>query len=349
MPELLHTRAVGLVGRGGAAAALEGLLRAERLVTVAGPGGVGKSALAAEVVRRMRREPWSAKGTADLATLDIPGLVPHALARALRIDGDPAVPQLPALAAAIGRRPVLLVVDTCERQAAECAATLLHLVQACPELRVLATSRVPLDTPVTFPLPPLTPGGAARLLRTAARALGAPEDPDHEPVRRVCAALGGLPLALRIAAGQLKHHDADDLLSLIGRPEHLLDLPAPMPGLPHRLRTLRASLRWSQRLCPPGERLLWARASVFTGPFTLSDTVTVCADDRLSADELARAFEGLAAHFLFTPEPSSPGAFRMTAATRAYGRHLLERLGEDAEFRRRCLAHCLRNAASSPP
>ncbi|MFC9615975.1 ATP-binding protein [Streptomyces sp. NPDC056938] len=349
MPELLHTRAVGLVGRGGAAAALEGLLRAERLVTVAGPGGVGKSALAAEVVRRMRPEPWSAKGTADLATLDIPGLVPHALARALRIDGDPAVPQLPALAAAIGRRPVLLVVDTCERQAAECAATLLHLVRACPELRVLATSRVPLDTPVTFPLPPLTPGGAARLLRTAARALGAPEDPDHEPVRRVCAALGGLPLALRIAAGQLKHHDADDLLSLIGRPEHLLDLPAPMPGLPHRLRTLRASLRWSQRLCPPGERLLWARASVFTGPFTLSDTVTVCADDRLPADELARAFEGLAAHFLFTPEPSSPGAFRMTAATRAYGRHLLERLGEDAEFRRRCLAHCLRNAASSPP
>jgi hypothetical protein len=74
----------------------------------------------------------------------------------------------------------------------------------------------------------------------------------------------------------------------------------------------------------------------------------VCADDRLPADELARAFEGLTALFLFTPEPSSPGAFRMTAATRAYGKHLLERLGEDAEFRRRCLAHCLRNAASSP-
>jgi predicted ATPase len=348
MPELLHTRAVGLVGRGGAAAALEGLLRAERLVTVAGPGGVGKSALATEVVRRMRREPWSAQGTADLAALDIPGLVPHALARALRIDGDPAVPQLPALAAAIGRRPVLLLVDTCERQAAECAATLLHLVQACPELRVLATSRVPLDTPVTFPLPPLTPGGAARLLRTAARALGAPRDPDPDPARRICVALGGLPLALRIAAGQLRRHDADDLLSLIGRPELLLDLPSPTSGLPHRLRTLRASLRWSQRLCPPGERLLWARASVFTGPFTLSDTVTVCADDRLPADELARAFEGLTAHFLFTPEPSSPGAFRMTAATRAYGKHLLERLGEDAEFRRRCLAHCLRNTASSP-
>ncbi|MFE6962856.1 ATP-binding protein [Streptomyces sp. NPDC057696] len=348
MPELLHTRAVGLVGRGDAVAALEGLLRAERLVTVAGPGGVGKSALAAEVVRRMRREPWSATGTADLATLDIPGLVPGALTRALRIDGDPAVPQLPALAAAIGRRPVLLVVDTCERQAAECAATLLHLVQTCPELRVLATSRVPLDTPVTFPLPPLTPGGAARLLRTAARALDAPRDPDPEQARRICAALGGLPLALRVAAGQLKRHDADDLLSLIGHPERLLDLPAPMPALPHRLRTLRASLRWSQRLSPPGERLLWARASVFTGPFTLSDTVTVCADDRLPADELARAFEGLTAHFLFTPEPSSPGAYRMTAATRAYGRHLLERLGEDAEFRRRCLAHCLHNAPVSP-
>ncbi|RFC72953.1 hypothetical protein [Streptomyces sp. AcE210] len=348
MPELLHTRAVGLVGRGGATAALEGLLRAERLVTVAGPGGVGKSALAAEVVRRTRREPWSATGTADLATLDIPGLVPHALARALRIDGDPAAAPLPALAAAIGRRPVLLVVDTCERQAAECAATLLHLVQTCPELRVLATSRVPLDTPVTFPLTPLTPGGAARLLRTAARALGAPRDPDPEQARRICAALGGLPLALRIAAGRLQRDDADDLLSLIGHPERLLDLPAPMPALPHRQRTLRASLRWSQRLCPPGERLLWARASVFTGPFTLSDTVTVCADDRLPADELARAFEGLTAHSLFTPEPSSPGAFRMTAATRAYGRHLLERLGEDAEFRRRCLAHCLHNAPVSP-
>ncbi|MEU8488193.1 hypothetical protein [Streptomyces sp. NPDC048641] len=348
MPELLHTRATGLVGRDGAAAALEALLRENRLITVTGPGGVGKSALAAEVVRRKRREPWSATGTADLAALDISGLVPNALARALLIDGDPAVPQLPALTAAIGRRPVLLVVDTCERRAEECTATLLHLVQACPELRVLATSRVPLDTPVTFPLAPLTPGGAARLLTTAARALGAPRDPGPEPARRICAALGGLPLALRIAAGQLKRHDADDLLSLIGRPERLLDLPAPMPGLPHRLRTLRASLRWSQRLCPPGERLLWARASVFTGPFSLADTVTVCADDRLPPDELARAFEGLAAHRLITPEPSGSGAFRMTAATRAYGKHLLERLGEDAEFRRRCLAHCLHNAPGLP-
>ena len=338
MRELLDTRSAELVGRESAAAELEALLREKRLVTVVGPGGVGKSALAAEVVRRMLREPWAAVGTADLAGLDVRGLVPHRIARALRIDG---AGELPALAAAIGRRPVLLVVDTCGREAEECAETLTRLVEACPALHILATSRVPLATPDTYPLAPLAPDSAVRLLTSAARDLGATEDPDPDLAHRICAALDDLPLGLRIAAGQLAHRDADDLLTLICRPEHLLDLPAPMPELPHRLRTLRGSLRWSVRLCTPGERLLWARAGLFTRPFTLTDTVTVCADDRLPPDELALAFKGLADHSLITPDPSRPHTFRMPTAPRAYGKQMLERLGEDAEFRRRCLTHCL--------
>ncbi|MFF2508846.1 AAA family ATPase [Streptomyces sp. NPDC058067] len=344
MRELLETRSAGLVGRDGAAAELESLLRAKRLVTVVGPGGVGKSALAAQVAGRLLDEPWAAAGTADLAALDVPGLVPHNLARALRIDGSPALPQLPALAAEIGRRPVLLVVDTCERLAEESAETLEQLVDACPALHVLATSRIPSAAPGTFPLAPLAPDSAVPLLTSAAREAGAPEDPDPDLAHRICASLDGLPLALRIAAGQLAHRDADDLLTLIGRPGQLLDLPAPMPELPHRLRTLRGSLCWSVRLCTPGERLLWARAGVFTGPFTRADAVTVCADDRLPPDDLAVAFDGLAAHSLITPVPSGSGAFRMSAATRAYGKQMLELLGEDAEFRHRCLAHCLQEA-----
>ncbi|MEU6662358.1 hypothetical protein [Streptomyces sp. NPDC046821] len=342
MRQLLDTRSAGLIGRESAAAELESLLREKRLVTVVGPGGVGKTALAAQVGGRLLDEPWAAAGTADLAPLDVPGLVPHSLARALRIDGSTALPQLPALADAIGRRPMLLVVDTCDRRAEECGETLAQLVEACPALHVLATSRIPLAASDTFPLASPAPDTGVQLLTSAAREAGATEDPDPDLARRICAALDGLPLALRIAGGQLAHRDADDLLTLIGRPDQLLDLPAPMPGLPYRLRTLRGSLCWSVRLCSPGERLLWARAGVFTGPFTRDDALTVCADERLPPDDLVLAFDGLANHSLLTPGP--PGTFRMSAATRAYGKQMLELLGEDAEFRRRALTHCLQNA-----
>ncbi|MFH8404327.1 ATP-binding protein [Streptomyces sp. NPDC018019] len=351
MQKSRHHQPAGLTGRAAAAGELGTLLGSERLVTVFGPGCVGKSALAAEVAYRLAGGRWAATGSGDLATLNDPGLLPHRLARALRLDGDPARPQLDALAQAVGTRRVLLVVDTCERLAEPCAEVFARLVRACPGLHLLATSRsAPAPSGgAVFPLRPLPIGAATTLFRTDARRSGA-GDVAPGPAREICGLLDGLPLAVRAAAAQLTRRTPADLLSCLSQPEFVLDLPAPLPGLPERQRTLRGSLRWSLQICTPLERLLWARCSVFPAAFTRHDAGEVCGDERLPPEALATAFAGLARQALVLPEAGAepvPGPaaslFRMLRGTRAYGRQWLVELGEERELLRRCLEWSLRH------
>ncbi|GCD36101.1 transcriptional regulator [Streptomyces chrestomyceticus JCM 4735] len=342
----------GLSGRDAVADALEALLRATRLVTVTGPGGVGKSALAAEVAHRMAGDRWDTVGFGDLAELDDPAPVPHHLARALRLDVAHGRPQLDDLVRAVGTRPVLLVVDTCERLAGPCAEIFARLVTACPGLHILATSRrsAPHAPDGTFPLRPLPLGAATALFRTRAREYGA-EDIGSEAAREICRLLDGLPLAVHIAAAQLARRTAADLLSCLSRPEYVLDLPVPLPGRPERQRTLRGSLGWSLQLCTPLERLLWARCSVFPSAFTASDADVVCGDERLPPESLAVAFGELERQSLILREAAPPGTraapdapFHMPRGARAYGRQWLVDLGEERELLRRCLAWSLSRA-----
>ncbi|MEV0260248.1 hypothetical protein AB0I49_02730 [Streptomyces sp. NPDC050617] len=337
MPDpLVGLDAAALVGRDAEAIEVEGLLREHRLVAVVGPGGVGKSALAADVARRMLPGPWAAVAATDLAGLETPGQVSHWMACALRLRGRPR------LAEAVGERPTLLVVDTCEHLAEECADVLVRLVNACAGMHVLLTSRVPLRTPASYPLRPLDPEAAATLFSRTARRFGASVTPESELARRICISLDGLPLAVQLAAGGLAHRTPDELLPFVSRLRHVLDLTSPVTALPSRQRTLRASLSWSHRLCTPDERLLWARCSVFTDPFTLRDALAVCSDEWLAAGPLVTAFAGLAAQSVLTPEPPPHTAsFRMPRVTRAYGRQRLELLGEEDEFERRCGAWCV--------
>lgn len=334
-----------VIGRDEILADVGELLQAERLVTLTGPGGVGKSALAAELARRTDPAGWRAVGRTDLGPLADPGLVPHWLARALRLDGDPARPQLAALADAVGGSRVLLVVDTCEHLAESCAKSFTELVAECPGLHVLATSRTAMDTPGRR-IGPMALDDAVGLFEAVVRRLRPTEEVAPGMVRHICALCDGLPLAVRIAAEQLGSRPPADVLSLVSRPEDALDLTAsaPTPGLPARQRTLRASLQWSLRLCTAAERLLWARCSVFPSDFRLADALEVCGDERLPPGPLAAAFTGLGRQALVVPAPreADGSAFRMPRDSRAYGRQWLTRLGEDREFLRRCLLWSLR-------
>ncbi|WP_051871817.1 ATP-binding protein [Streptomyces sclerotialus] len=334
-----------LTGRHAALTEVDALLRRTRLVTVTGPGGVGKSALAGALARRSALVPEAVVGRTDLTALDGPELLPHWLARALRRDGHPGKPQLAALAESLGDGLALLVVDTCERLAGPCTEIFAELVDACPGLHVLATSRIPLETPGRYPLPPVPPEVAAGLFTAYARQLGARGETAPGTVRRICALLDGLPLAVLIAAGRLAHSPADDVLSCFARAENILDLPATVPGLPGRHRTLRDSLSWSRRLCTADERLLWARCSVFPGGFELAHVLEVCGDGLLPAGPLAGALTGLSRQSLIEPVPETGGtAFRMPRATRAYGRQQLGRSGEEREFVNRFLTWSLRHS-----
>ncbi|MFI8995756.1 ATP-binding protein [Streptomyces sp. NPDC053542] len=336
---------VALTGRDGALAEVGDLLRHRRLVTVTGPGGVGKSALAAALARRPGLVPKAVVARTDLAPLTDPRLVPHWLARALGTDGPAGKPQLAALAEALGDTPALLVVDTCEHLAQRCTEVLTALVDACPGLHVLATSRTPLCTPGLYPLAPLPLDVAAELFTEYARQLNA-EAAAPDVVRRICALLDGLPLAVRIAVGRLAHHSAADLLSSLGRAEAALDLPATAPGLPARQRSLRDSLGWSMRLCTAEERLLWARLSVFPGSFELAEVLEICGDAQLPPGPLIAAFTGLAWQSLIEPQPHEDEctAFRMPRATRAYGRERLGLSGEERELVNRFLGWTLRES-----
>ncbi|MER7397585.1 AAA family ATPase [Streptomyces sp. NPDC000151] len=336
---------VALAGRDVALAEVEYLLRHRRLVTVTGPGGVGKSALAGALARRPGLGPEVIVARTDLAPLADPGLVPHWLARALGMDGPAGRPQLAALAEALGDTPALLVVDTCEHLAGRCTEVLTALVSACPRLHVLATSRTPLRTPGLYPLSPVPLDVATGLFAAYARQLDT-EEAAPDAVRRICALLDGLPLAVRIAADQLAHRSAADVLSCFARPEAALDLPATAPGLPGRQRSLRESLSWSLRLCTAEERLLWARLSVFPGSFELAHAVEICGDAQLPPGPLVAAFTGLAWQSLIEPYPDKEEgtAFRMPRATRAYGRQRLRLSGEERTLLNRFLTWTLRES-----
>lgn len=314
---------MGVIGRWAECGRLDTLLRDERLVAVTGPGGIGKSALVAEVVRRQASSVRRDIRWADFSALSDPALVPRWLAYSLRTSRPSR------------RRRVLLVVETCERAAEASAKALGTLVREQPDLHVVATSRLPLDAPAEVRLESLPIEDAVRLFEMCAPD---PRGQDRETVREICELLDGLPLAIRIAARQLAHRSPEDLLAQLSRPENGLDLLDEEAGRPERQRSLRDSLAWSQRFCTVSERLLWARSSVFPGAFTAEAATEVCADERLSEGAVAEALSGLEAQQLIVTEPESGrGLFRMRREARAFGRQQLLRLGEDREFQRRCI------------
>ncbi|MBZ4014740.1 ATP-binding protein [Streptomyces purpurogeneiscleroticus] len=329
----------GLVGRDRALSEVADVLRAERLVAVTGPGGVGKTALVTELAHRMQAGQWEAVGRVDLVRQDGPELLPQRLARALGRGDLPDRGTSDALADALGGAPALLVVDTCEYVADACAEILTGLVAACPGLHVLATSRTPMNTAGHYRLHPLPLEEAARLFGASGRRWGLVDVPAPKTVEHICSFLDGLPLAVHIAAGQLAHHSPSEVLTLVSRADTLLDLT--IPGLPARQRTLRDSLLSTHQLCTREEQLLWARCTVFPGAFGLRDVLAVCADERLPSGVLAAAFGGLERRSLILPQEPHGTSYRMPWSTRAHGRQRLNHLGEEREFLQRCLTWLL--------
>jgi predicted ATPase/DNA-binding SARP family transcriptional activator len=284
------------VGRERELAELGRLLAERRLVTLTGPGGGGKTRLALRLAAQ-RRAAFSVAWAVELGTFADPALVPAAVAAALGVV-QPSGRSLPeALAAAIGSRRALLLLDNCEHLTAACAALVHGLLLACPRLRVAATSREPLGVPgeVVWPVPPL--GLPPEPLLDAAgdpRAIAASEagrlflerattacpdfvltDENAAAVARICRRLDGLPLAIELAAARVRHLAPAQLADQLARATHGPSQVSPLPPLaagartlPPRHQTLTATIAWSESLLTPDERALLRRLSVFAGGFT---------------------------------------------------------------------------------
>ncbi|WP_406858934.1 hypothetical protein ABZO31_01280 [Streptomyces sp. HUAS MG47] len=371
----------GLVGRKEETAELRRLLRRHRLVTLAGPVGIGKSRLAATVragdavpprtvpraarpgprTRRIVIVHW--RGTRPGAPGALAAAVLHAATgtRPRRGEAPPgrpgALPDVRALAEHWRGTEVLLVLDDIDPVHTECVGLVQALLEHLPSLRVLVTARTPLGLggeavlrPAALavePAPGRRPAPAVELLLDGARAAGAdPAAVEPRAATDICRALGGLPLAIELAAAQLGRYDAAELAHRLDG--HQVWLSGPRTALP-RHRSLRDAVAAVYVLCDREERIAWARASILAGPFDESTAVFVCSGGGLDADRAPAALARLAAGGVLTHE-RDPGGIReprysMTPAARDFGRERLAAARESEVAAERRALHAQRIAA----
>ncbi|SNS76558.1 non-specific serine/threonine protein kinase [Geodermatophilus pulveris] len=342
------------VGRRAELGRVRTLLVESRLVTLVGPGGVGKTRLALRAARELGRSFPDGTALAELTAVADPALTAAHVAAAFDVR-DTTGRWLPAaLAEVLGERRVLLVLDNCEHLRDACAVLVDALLPGCPGLSVLATSRAPLDLPgeALCPVPPLPVGAGsdgAALLAQRARA-AAPDlvltAADDGTLAELCRRLDGIPLAIELAAVRLRTLTPAELLDRLDDRFGLLRRSG--PGGPVRHRTLRATMEWSADLLGGPERLLWARAAVFAGDFDLPAAAAVCAGDGLPADDLLDVLDGLVDASLVTVvRDGARSRFAMLETVRAFGRELLNAAGEAPAVRRRHRDWCARLMADA--
>ena len=339
-----------LVGRGDAVKRVRDLLSACRAVTLTGPGGIGKTALALEVARAASSfdgERW----LIELASLSDPGLVPSAVASVLRLRMAGSEISAEPVARAIGDRKLLLLLDNCEHvveTAAEVAETILRL---CRNATVLATSREVLRiagehvhrvAPLEVPPPDRDAPGdllghsAVQLFlaRTAALATDPPADAASlSTIAAICRRLDGIPLAIEFAAARAATLGLSQVASLLDDRFRLLS-GGRRTALP-RHQTLRATLDWSHGLLAEPERVLFRRLAIFAGSFSLEAACEVAASPELQASDVIDGISSLAAKSLLATEVWGVARYRLLDTTRAYA---LEKLRESGE--REGIARC---------
>jgi len=346
------------IGRDDDVAGVLKRLRAERLVTLTGPGGVGKTRLATEVAARVALPAWCA----ELAPVINPAEVPHAVLDTLGLRGltiaphgaDKAGDPADRLCAALADREALLILDNCEHVIDAAATLAARLLNDCPQVKILATSREPLQIPgetlhVVVPLAAPRKSDAPEVSTTypavrlfadrAAAVLPAFEldAANAEAVAGICHNLDGMPLAIELAAPWVRTLTPVQLAARLDDRFVLLTAGS-RTALP-RHQTLRAVVDWSWDLLSEQERALARRLAVFPGGATLTAAERVCAGQPgqeaglLPAVAVLPTLAGLVGKSLLTRADDESGRgleprYRMLDTVRAYG---LERLAEAHE------------------
>ncbi|MFE3559016.1 ATP-binding protein [Streptomyces sp. NPDC059193] len=333
----------GFVGRGAELAEVGRLLESSRLVTVTGAGGVGKSRLvlaaAGERADGAQERYCDGAWLVELSAVRDPDLLELAVSEALGLTDHTTRAPRTVLAEHLAERRLLLVLDGFEQLVEEVAGLVRELLRGCPGLRVLAAGRraLDLDGELVLPLAPPPPEEALALLAARARAADpafAVTEANRAELTELCARLDGIPLALELAAGRLRALSPAQVLARLD--DRFALLTGGSRGALPRHRALRTAIGWSHELCTAAERLLWARLSVFAGPFDLDAAEYVCAGPDLPVESvLDLVGELLAQSLLFREETAAGVRYRMLETVRAYGAGWLESLGDAGRLRRR--------------
>lgn len=334
------------VGRDTQCAELQSLLQNERLVTLTGVGGAGKTRLAIAVAEKTTTvdQVFFVDLTAASDGTQVEGI----WLQSLGLTAPPARTAVSVLEEFLAPESVLIVLDNCEHVRAQAAATTAALLERCGGLRVLATSRVRLDVPgeLAWPVPPMSLEGArpadsdaVLLLVERARGVGSDlslDDRGVELAAEICRRLDGLPLAIELAAARLRVLSLAEVASALSDQLSLLG-GGPQAGVA-RQRTLRASIAWSEALLSEPERKLLHRLAVFSGGSTLSETRSVCCDDEVRAEDLYDLLTGLVDNSLVVPDTRADVTrYCLSEPIRQYGLEALEREDELGRLRERHL------------
>ena len=335
----LPFRLTRFIGRRREIAELHKLLDEQRLISIVGPGGAGKTRLALALAASVPELHF-----ADLAAVSAPDLCLRALADALGVRQEAGRPLLQTVVGYLRRQRAVVVLDNCEHvigASGELASTLL---QACPELSILATSRIPLDLPgeLVWAVPRLTlpkadpasvmESDAGRLFLDRARLVSRELQVDRRTsshISAICAALDGMPLAIELAAGQAGVLSLEAIHS--GLKDHLglLKLEALVEG---RHPTLRAAVEWSYKRLVPGDQVLFDSVAIFAGAFSSEAAQAV-------AGATETALRRLVKSSLLTTAPGSHAQFRLLETLRAFGRARLDETGRLSEVSARFLSY----------
>ncbi|HUF85570.1 MAG TPA: NB-ARC domain-containing protein, partial [Acidimicrobiia bacterium] len=322
------------------------LLEENRLVSLVGPGGVGKTRLAVEIAAEVADAYPHGVWFVDLSTVRDPADVASTVALELHLRDETTRTAAERVATCFAADDVLLILDNCEHVVGAAATLVDYLLRSCFGLGVLVTSREPLNVggEATYPVPRLALprrideadtamlAGYDAILLFADRAHRA--DPQFEindrtiPIAAsICDRVDGLPLAIELAAARLRVLSLDAIATSLADTFRLLD--GGSRTRQPRQQSLRASLEWSHDLLDDRERALLRRLAVFAGTFTLDAVEAVCAGDPLTAADVPETFLGLVDKSLVAP--AEAGRYRLLETIRQFARGRLDESADSAD------------------
>ncbi|MHA6764562.1 ATP-binding protein [Streptacidiphilus sp. PAMC 29251] len=348
----LPAETTAFVGRSTELAQARRLLEHARLVTVVGPGGVGKSRLGLRAAALAAEQLNDGAWVVECSLVSDPALLEHAVTESLRLTDSTARPAVDVIVDHLRSRDLLLVLDGFEHLVDAASVLAAQLLAALPELRILATGRQPLGVPGEHllqvpPLPSDSPNAQAVELFVQRAAAVVPgfrlTAGNAESVAALCRRLDGIPLALELAAGRLRVLSVEQITERLDDRFRILTGGA-RAALP-RHQTMRTAIGWSHELCTPAERLLWARVSVFAGGFDLDAAEYVCSGEGLPADEVLDVLSELVAKsIVLRDEGDGAGGdgagghgvrYRLLDTLREYGARWLREACDEQRMRRR--------------
>ena len=367
MAAVRTTSYTSFIGRRALLADVREHLAAARVVTLIGPGGVGKTRVALRIADEARRTYPDGSWAVSLSGLSDPALLVPTIAQELGVTSPHPSGRLEALTDYLADRSGLLVLDNVEHQLAAVGAVVEEMRGACPHLRFLLTSRRPLRLggedviivpPMTLPETTVTLSASPDALihyeavnlfvdrATSANSQFALTADNADAVAGLCRELDGLPLAIELAAARTRLMSPHEILANLS--ERFRILSTGFRDAVDRHQSLRACVEWSYELCTEAERRLWARSAVFSDGFDLAAAEAVCAGDDLPAGEVLDLLGELLDQSIVAAHQAEPGytRYHLLGDIRQFGREQAEKDGELDGLRERHLTWCAELAAT---